>query len=605
MNEMSLLMNSIDAEDVSAVQEPTKPKQHLRLIANRQDLIAGKFRRTNDGIFLVIRKDDGDEPEKRERISGSLDVVAMVRDKDSGQWGKLLQWEDPDNRSHEWVMPMLALQGDSAEVLRELAAGGLELIQTSKARFALMEYLGACNPSPRVRGVDRTGWHQCEGGYVFVLPHQVIGEAAEDIRFQSNIAARAFSVAGTAEGWRSEVAALCAGNSRCVLAMCTGLAAMMLEFSGLESGGVNLRGGSSTGKTTALKAAASLFGSASYVNRWRATSNGLEAVATLHNDSLLILDELAQVDPREAGEIAYLLANGQGKQRSGRTGTAKPRQTWQLLFLSAGEIGLAQHMAEGGKKAKAGQEVRLIDVEADAGQGLGLFDTLHGYSDGAALSQAIVAGAVRHHGHAVLEFARVLAADASELRPFIESEMRLFIEQCLRGQTSEGQVHRVCARFALMAVAGELATSNGVTGWQQGEALQAAKRCFGEWLNTRGTGANSEPAAMIEAVRSFISKHEESRFTDLDQQALLQKTANRAGWRRKAGEGNEYLLDPSVFKSEVCAGFDPATVCRVLVDAGCMEFTIEGGKQRYTIKRRFGGEAPRRVYVIKNVIWEA
>ena len=157
MNGMSLLMNSIDAEDVPAVQEPTKPKQKLRLVANTQDLIAGKFRRASDGIFLVTRKDDEDEPEKRERISGSLDVVAMVRDKDSGQWGKLLQWEDPDNRSHEWVMPMSALQGDGAEVLRELAAGGLELIQTSKARFALLEYLGACKVDLRVRGVDSTG----------------------------------------------------------------------------------------------------------------------------------------------------------------------------------------------------------------------------------------------------------------------------------------------------------------------------------------------------------------------------------------------------------------------------------------------------------------
>ncbi|CEK09175.1 DUF927 domain-containing protein [Legionella hackeliae] len=39
----------------------------------------------------------------------------------------------------------------------------------------------------------------------------------------------------------------------------------------------------------------------------------LEGLASLHNDGLLILDELSQMDPREAGEAAYLLANGQGK----------------------------------------------------------------------------------------------------------------------------------------------------------------------------------------------------------------------------------------------------------------------------------------------------
>ncbi|WP_457589305.1 DUF927 domain-containing protein, partial [Legionella pneumophila] len=46
---------------------------------------------------------------------------------------------------------------------------------------------------------------------------------------------------------------------------------------------------------------------------WRSTTNGLEGLAALHNDGLLILDELSQMDPREAGEAAYLLANGQGK----------------------------------------------------------------------------------------------------------------------------------------------------------------------------------------------------------------------------------------------------------------------------------------------------
>jgi putative DNA primase/helicase len=279
--------------------------------------------------------------------------------------------------------------------------------------------------------VERTGWFRCDDGYVFVLPDQAIGESKEVVRFQSDTTTRTYALAGTAEGWRAEVAGLCAGNSRCVLALCVGLASMLLEFSGIESGGINLKGSSSTGKTTALAAAASLFGGPSYVNRWRATSNGLESLAALHNDTLLILDELAQVDPREAGEIAYMLANGQGKQRSARTGGAKARQSWRLLFLSAGEIGLAQHMADGGKKAKAGQEVRLVDLDADAGKGLGLFDTLHGYPDGATLSNAIKAAAARHHGHGVVEFAKVLAESTDEIPLHIKREMALFVRSCL------------------------------------------------------------------------------------------------------------------------------------------------------------------------------
>ena len=564
----------------------------------------GRFRITDKGVFLVTPADD-EKPEKCEFVCAKLDVIAMIRDPQSAQWGKLLQWEDPDNRSHEWAMPMAALQGDGVEVRRELAAGGLQISPTYNLRIALVNYLSETKTDLRARGVEKTGWYKSTDGYVFVLPDQAVGESSEVVRYQAETVSRAYAVAGTAEGWRSEVSSLCAGNSRCVLALCAGFASMLLEFSSLESGGINLKGSSSTGKTTALAAAASLFGSPSYVNRWRATSNGIESLAAMHNDTLLILDELAQVDPKEAGEIAYMLANGQGKQRSARTGSAKPRQSWQLLLLSAGEIGLAQHMADGGKKAKAGQEVRLVDVQADAGQGLGLFDTLHGHANGAALSTAIKAGAAAHHGHAVLAFAQVLSEGASGLPKFVKREISLFVQDCLTSEESGGQVHRVCERFALLAVAGELASANNITGWRRGEALHAVKRCFTEWLSARGSSTNAEPGAMIEAVRSFISKHEESRFTDLNLVEGTYRTCiNRAGWRRKTDTGNEYLIDPSVFRGEVCAGFDELAVCKVLVEAEYLESGIESNKVRYSIKRRIKGQNSR-VYVVNSTILEA
>lgn len=494
-----------------------------------------------------------------------------------------------------------------AQVRRELAAGGLEIASQVRLRAALMSYLSLIKTSARARGVEKTGWHQLGDGFVFVLPDQTIGESNEVVRLQTAISSRAYTLAGTFDGWRTEVAALCAGNSRCILSLCTGFASMLLEFSGLESGGLNLMGPSSTGKSTGLAAAASIFGGPNYASRWRATTNGLESLAASHNDTLLILDEMGQVDPKVVGEIAYMLANGQGKQRSSRTGSAKTRQSWRLLFLSSGELGLAQHMADGGKKAQAGQEVRLVDVVADAGKGLGLFDTLHGYPAGADLSKSIQAGAARHHGHAVLAFAKALVASADRLSDYIKHEMALFVKTCLPEGKIEGQVHRVCERFALIAVAGELATSSSITGWQPGEADLAIKRCFTEWLAVRGGVENSEPTAMIEAVRSFISKHEESRFTDLNIEfnTSFRVTSNRAGWRRKVDGGYEYLIDPSVFKFEVCAGFDVSAVCKVLAEAGCLEPGLESGKTRYAVKRRIQGEGPRRVYVVTAKVWEA
>ncbi len=581
-----------------------KPTKQVKVKKQVKD-VDGRFKVTDKGVFQVTPSTDADGGKRFEFVCGKLDIVAMIRDQHSGQWGKLLQWQDPDGHFHEWAMPMSALQGDGNEVRRELAAGGLEISQTLKLRNALIGYLSETKTSHRARGVEQTGWHHSKDGEVFVLPDRSVGESSEVVRFQSDAGNSTYSTAGTADGWRNGVAALCAGNSRCVLSVCTGFASMLLKFSGLESGGLNIKGSSSTGKSTALLASASIFGGLDYVNRWRATSNGLEAIAASHNDTLLILDELAQVDPREAGEIAYMLANGQGKQRSARTGSAKQRQSWRLIFLSSGEIGLAQHMAEGGKKAKAGQEVRMVDIEADAGKGLGLFDTLHGYSDGAKLSDAIKSSAAHHHGHAVLKFAAVLVAAADQLPALIKKEITVFVQTCLPDGQSGGQVHRVCERFGLIAVAGELATANGITGWQLGEALGCVKRCFMEWLASRGGTTNAEPGAMVDAVRSFISKHEEARFTDLepDQTAAFRPTINRAGWRKNGEHGREYLIDPTAFKSEVCAGFEVNAVCKVLAERGCLEIAVESGKTRYNLKRRIEGVS-RRVYVVTSRILE-
>lgn len=117
------------------------------------------------------------------------------------------------------------------------------------------------------------------------------------------------------------------------------------------------------------------------MQRWRTTDNALEAIAAQHCDGLLILDELAQVDGKVAGECAYMLANEQSKARASRSGAARARLSWRLLFLSAGELGLADHMAEGGKRTRTGQEVRMADIPADAGQGMGAFECLHDAAD--------------------------------------------------------------------------------------------------------------------------------------------------------------------------------------------------------------------------------
>ena len=584
-----------------------------------------RFTVNDDGVFYQGVDRDGN-PAKPEWVCSRLDVEALTRDQDGSGWGYLLAFADPLGRAKQWAMPARMLSGDGGEYRATLLNMGLRIATSPRARNLLTQYIQSRQPEQHALCTDKTGWH----GHAFVLPHETIGGDGERIVFQTEAAMEnTFRVRGTTAQWRERVAALCAGNSRLVFALACAFAGPLLRPAGVESGGFHLRGDSSSGKTTALKVAASVWGGPSYLQRWRTTDNALEAIAAQHSDGLLILDELAQVDPKTAGECAYMLANEQSKARATRNGAPRPRLSWRLLFLSAGELGLADHMAEGMRRTRTGQEVRMADIPADAGVGLGAFEQLHGHDGGAAFSSHITAQAGTAFGAVGREWLQWLTCHTDTLKARIR-ELSNALALQLVPDVASGQVHRVGARFALVGAAGELATEAGLTGWAKGESERAARACFNAWLAARGGTGNGEVQSMLRQVRRFLELHGEGRFTWWHRAAddHSAKTLHRAGFRRMVNERGEpikthadhqrsygeeiepfdaertsveYFVMPEVFRAEVCQGFDAEAVCKVLADHGCLT-TNEPG--RWAKKVKLPGLGSARCYHINPKVFE-
>ena len=84
--------------------------------------------------------------------------------------------------------------------------------------------------------------------------------------------------------------------------------------------------------------------------------------------------------------MAYLLANGLDKVRARKTLDGRPRRRWQTLFLSTGEVTLADKLREEGRTAKVGQDVRMVDIPVIPDGLDQAFETWEGFPSSKALA---------------------------------------------------------------------------------------------------------------------------------------------------------------------------------------------------------------------------
>ncbi|QZA77291.1 DUF927 domain-containing protein [Deefgea tanakiae] len=584
--------------DGTGVFPETKKEQGT--VGNRAE--KSPFFVTGDGVYWL---DMGNEDAPSLRLCSPLTIVAKTRDTAQGNWGRYLQWFDDDNHLHTWACPAeLLAASDTAEFRKELARQGLTIATNSKARQKLVDYVLSYSPQSAIplRCVTRIGWFADR----YVLPDAAYGAESDEGVIYQGATASDYEQAGTLADWKKQIAAPAAGNSRIVFALSVAFAGVLAEMAGESGGGFHFVGTTSKGKTsTLLDPAASVWGNPDrFAKKWRTTTNGLESLCAGRNDGLLILDELAQIAAQEAGSAAYLIANGQAKARMTKEGGNRPVQTWRVMLLSAGEIDLAQHMAEAGKSAKGGQMARLPAIPADAGAGLGTLEQLQQFNNGQAFADHMKNQSRQQYGTAGCAFIEQLCAQENliEVRDSIRADMQAICEQFEVAKTAPAEVGRVAARFALVAFAGELATQYGVTGWQAGEAFKAAKQCFQAWYSSVGAEFGADDRALFSQVSAFMQAHSNTRFPAHDaSDEVLARHNNRAGFRYEDGTGQvQFWVMTEAFKNEICKGYKPADAARILKAAGWM---LEGDKEatqlRNTQKKRIKalGAKTQSVYV--------
>lgn len=495
-------------------------------------------------------------------------VAALSCDGERENWGRLICWQDHDGEYHERAAKAGRLHTQGSELAQELADAGLPIVPGKEKH--LLRYLAAFQPETRMVAATSTGWFND----VFVLPKQIIGELpGERIVFQPpayHAAADAIYAKGTLEEWQEYVAKPSAKNPLLRFAIASALAAPLRYHARIEAGGFHFYGQTSWGKTTLLQGAGSIFGNSAdpaqvggdnaYLRRWNMTSNAMEGIAEAYNDLPLIIDEIGEGDEQSFGKAIYRFMGGTGRERLDRTGATRRHRSWRGWLLSAGEIPVSQHIEASGQKARGGQLVRLIDIPVDL-----IFDD-------AASADRMKEACASHFGTAGPAFIETLITDLEGLRQALRS-LDEIAEKI--GEARSVEEKRVRKRFALSAVAGEMAITASILPWKKGAALEACQHTYGLWK--QDNAVVSEANRGIANIRNFIFKHGSSRFEREQDWTIM--VYNRAGWYRDG----MYHFTPEAFR-EACGGVLDRVVKKALDQGGFLHTSDTPGRLRSSIR---------------------
>lgn len=153
----------------------------------------------------------------------------------------------------------------------------------------------------------------------------------------------------------------------------------------------------------------------------------------------------------------------------------------------------------------------------------------------------------------------------------------------LNPSDGEGQDRRAAGRFALLALAGELATEYGITGWNKGAATAAAVTGFELWRSMRGKG-NDERRQILDRLTSFIERHGDSRFSAWTEESTVVR--DRAGWWKADETGGRLYLFTADGLREALKGYDFKRTLDVLEACGVIPKAAGTGERRRSVRIR-------------------
>jgi uncharacterized protein (DUF927 family) len=463
----------------------------------------GKFVYTEDDCSMFILKNRGKDNEYSVRVSSPIIIGAEGHNTANESACLQLLVRSTTGAWNEIYVPRKDLVGGAALQGRLQDAGVLP------GDYAiLLHILQNVVPLRRFERLEHAGW---TGDYYSLPSGEVLPRSEKAIATFQPVPN--FGVSGTREEADKTLVAL-AGNDRFVIAIAAALAAPFVAQVGAtaEPGGFHFYGTSSRGKTTLLTAAASVWGcgaekkDAGIVESWNTTSFAAEITASQHSDCAMYFDEIRAADPQHFAKLALGLANGAGKRAGKSDGGLRDSITFRPTLLSTGEISSKDYIETNDLAYHGGMSVRIVDIKADAGTGLGIFNIVPSdFVDAGAFADWIKERSAQHYGHHGRAMVEAFMGDRELfLKELHDAINRVNTSLGKAVEMTDPQSQRVCKRIAFVAAVAIVGCDRKIIPWLSNDVLTSAQAIFEDLLETRGGKGSQEGVAAEQAFSAFI-----------------------------------------------------------------------------------------------------
>lgn len=539
-------------------------------------------------------------------------VDFITRTHSGSDWSIRLVWRDRDDNERARLIPYSALHHCN-EILADLASHGLFVLPGEIARFSRFIAISAALPEMRVvRTYRNLGFppFRTEGKtepFAFVLPYvclvprtpEQLTEPAteipmtEEVHFHPRLESPmfdAYSAAGTLEDWQDGVSKLI-GNRLLMFAALVGFTAPFQALSEMDNVIFHLHGNSSSGKTTALQVAVSVWGMGgdpqasgmvgSLIERWNTTANAIEPIAATHSGMLLAIDELGSSG--DSMVSIYNVTSGKGKSRMGETGALRAQHRWALCILSSGEFSLQEKIETSTRrKAKTGEIIRAMDIPIAAlAHDTGLTQE----------AQRTRTEKIKHqcsscYGTAGPAFMQVVLDHfqtevnlRARLKEDIDQSLAKLVENAVAGGRQLGPAHvRAMRRFALVAAAGVLAVESGVLPFTASDVEEVILAVSEAWLSALPPLVEGERA--VKDIADYVIRNG-SQILDYDAWKATGAIPSFLPRDMLAIRKRDLLLFTSDQFAQACCGLSPSEALKQLRDQGILK--REGEKLTYRV----------------------